>query len=373
MPNKTRDDRGVALPLTIFVIAILTLMLGATFTRAATENRIAASSKWAVSALFVAQAGLEKYLGQDFTASDRPLPEDSMRLDVPGGWAWIVPEVLQTPADTMDNFRYIIRSTGYAEDPQQPGSPLAVHTVAQFGDWQTAWPSAPPAALIAANVVQAIALNGPIRITGIDLPCGATIPTRAAVWVPADTVGQVITYLDVVAAAVTRTPNGPPTQLGTPLSVADLTGIEWDSVVSGAYQAQYNSFQDGDDTYPSQLIDGNYAIGSGWSSLRGTGILIVTGNLTISGFRWQFRGIILVGGQLTISVDWRSQIEGVVITGLNSLQGPPPPRTQLMGPSLAFLSENRVQFNSCNIQRALGSEKGFIPIENTWMDNWATF
>ncbi len=150
MPNKTRDDRGVALPLTIFVIAILTLMLGATFTRAATESRIAAGSKWAVDALFVAQAGLEKYLGQDFTASDRPLLEDSMRLDVPGGWAWVVPDVLMTPADTMLDFRYIIRSTGYVEDPSQPGNALASHTVAQFADWQTAWLDAPRTALTAA-------------------------------------------------------------------------------------------------------------------------------------------------------------------------------------------------------------------------------
>ncbi len=105
MPNKTRDDRGFALPLTIFLIAILTIMLGATFTRAATESRIAAGSKLAVDALFVAQSGLEKYFGQDFTASDRPLLEDSMRLNVPGGRAWVVPEVLITPADTIFDFR----------------------------------------------------------------------------------------------------------------------------------------------------------------------------------------------------------------------------------------------------------------------------
>ncbi len=69
MPNNARDDRGFALPLTLFLIAVLTLMLGATFTRAATEIRIAAGSKSAMDALFVAQSGLEKYFGQDFTAS----------------------------------------------------------------------------------------------------------------------------------------------------------------------------------------------------------------------------------------------------------------------------------------------------------------
>ncbi len=357
------NERGYALPVTLLLIAILTLMLGSSFSRVATENQIAGSSKSTVDALFVAQAGMQKYLGQDFTSVNRPLSGDSVRLEMQGGYAWIVPEVLQTPADTMDNFRYIIRSTGYATDPSQGSTPLAIHTVAQFADWQTPWLSAPPAALIAANGVEAIAGNGPIRINGTDpLPC-VTIPAIAGVWVPADPM-----YLDVAAATVIP---DPPTQSGTPLSVAGLTGIEWNSVVSGAYQARYNSLQDGDDTYPSQLVDDDYAIGSGGSSLSGTGILIVTGDLTISGLFWQFQGIILVGGRMSITTTQGGRIEGAVITGLNHLlAGPPPDRTQLDAPSSG---EMRLQFSSCYIQQALGSERGFVPIENTWIDNWATF
>ncbi len=135
------NERGFALPITIFLIAILTLMLGSAFTRAATENQIAGGSKATVDALFVAEAGLQKYFSQDFTdlESPRPLSGDSVRLDVPGGWAWVVPDVLKTPADTMDNFRYIIRSTGYVEDPNDRSIPLASRTVAQFADWQTPW------------------------------------------------------------------------------------------------------------------------------------------------------------------------------------------------------------------------------------------
>ncbi len=96
------NERGFALPITIFLIAILTIMLGSTFTRAATENQIAGGSKATVDALYVAQAGLEKYFGQAFSSTSRPLAGDSLRLDVPGGFAWVVPEVLRTPADTMD-------------------------------------------------------------------------------------------------------------------------------------------------------------------------------------------------------------------------------------------------------------------------------
>ncbi len=224
MPNKTRDDRGFALPLTIFLIAVLTLMLGATFTRAATENRIAAGSKWAVDALFVAQSGLEKYFGQDFKASDRPLLEDSMRLDVPGGWAWVVPDVLMTPADTMHDFRYIIRSTGYVENPSQPGNVLASHTVAQFADWQTAWLDAPRAALIAANRLQIGPPDKKAVFDGRDrynaLCAGdPLLPDAVGARLPAS--GNIDLSFATYLGAPERQ------ESGTPESVAQLVNIDW--------------------------------------------------------------------------------------------------------------------------------------------------
>ncbi len=76
---------------------------------------------------------------------------------------------------------------------------------------------------------------------------------------------------------------------------------------------------------------------------------------------------------MEITTTQGGQINGAVITGLNNLlAGPPPDITELEAPSSAN-DEILLQFSSCNIQQALGSEKGFIPIENTWIDNWATF
>lgn len=362
------NERGFALPITLFLIAILTLMLGSAFTRAATESQIAGGSKATVDALFVAQAGLQKYFGEDFTMVNRPLSGDSVRLDVPGGWAWIVPEVLQTPADTMDNFRYIIRSTGYAEDPQQPGSPLAVHTVAQFADWQTPWLSAPSAALIAANGVLTFNGGGTIRIDGTDLSCGVNEPA-VDLLVPADTVGQAVTYLDPTYATWGNPPA--PTPAGTAYFWADSAGIEWDSILAGTFQANHSSFQQGDWSYSSQLVTGDLALGGWWK--LGTGILIVTGDLDITSRYFFWYGIILVGGELTISTRYSATISGAVITGLNHLtSGPPPGRTQLWEPRSSGRTL-QLRYSSCYIQRALSSEKGFIPIENTWIDNWATF
>ncbi len=363
MLNKTRDDRGFALPLTIFLIAILTLMLGATFTRAATENRIAAGTKSAVDALFVAQSGLEKYFGQDFAAWNRPLLQDSMRLDVPGGWAWVVPDVLITPADTMHDFRYIIRSTGYVENPSQPGDALASHTVAQFADWQTAWLDAPSAALIAANGLEIQSNN--VEVDGRDQSnalCAddPLLPPGFGARLPASRNGR----LD---DAVYR---GSPTRLtlGTPESVARLVNMDWTAIRSGEFIPDYTSPQSGlTGNFPSQLVAGNYT--ETLTNFSGEGLLIVTGDLRASAGSWYWRGVILVGGAARIEAD-EVNIFGTLISGLNYLTGDPP-----TGDPSEFGGDNDflLRFDSCNIRKSLKSLKGFIPLQNTWMDNWATF
>ena len=78
---------------------------------------------------------------------------------------------------------------------------------------------------------------------------------------------------------------------------------------------------------------------------------------------------------VTISTISGGAVYGTVITGLNHFApGPAPDRTQIMGPSSIWGSpQMRVQFSSCYIQRALKSEAGFKPVENTLMDNWASF
>jgi hypothetical protein len=363
------NQRGFALPITIFLIAILTLMLGSTFTRAATENQIAAGSKWTVDALFVAQAGLEKYFSQDFEASDRPLPEDSMRLEMPGGWAWVVPNVLITPADTMQDFRYIIRSTGYVEDPSQPGHALASHTVAQFADWQTAWLDAPRAALIAANGLDIesanVTLDGRDRLNAL---CAGDplLPDGFGARLPASTYNR---DLDDADFSGEPDPDGF-LELGARESVAQLVNIDWEAIRAGEFIPDYTSPQNGlTGDFPSQLVDGNYT--ETRDNFSGEGLLIVTGDLTVSSSRvyWYWRGVILVGGEASIEAD-EVYIFGTLISGLNYLTGDTPTNddSDFRGDD-GFL----LRFDSCNIRKSLGSMKGFVPLENTWIDNWATF
>ena len=361
------QQRGFALPITIFLIAILTLMLGSTFTRAATENQIAHGSKAAIVATFVAQSGLEKYFSQDFLDWNRPVPGDSMRLDLQGGWAWVVPEVLRTPADTMNDFLYIIRSTGYVENPSQPGDVLANRAIAQFAHWQTPWIDAPPAALIAANGLE---IDGPVNkvvFDGRDRPnslCAGDplLPDGIGARLPAS--GN--------SGLWRADPYGAPALLksGTRASVAQLVNIDWAAIRSGEFIPDYTSPQNGlTGDFPSQLVAGNYSESN--DHFEGEGLLIVTGDLRISTSRehWSWRGVILVGGQANFESD-TTYIYGRVITGLNYLTGDSPTNndTDVEATQLA-----RIRFDSCNIRKSLKSLKGFVPLVNTWVDNWSTF
>ena len=64
---RVHSERGFALPMTVFLITILTVMLSSAFARTGTEIIIAESQEAGVDALAIAQSGLQSYFGQSFT------------------------------------------------------------------------------------------------------------------------------------------------------------------------------------------------------------------------------------------------------------------------------------------------------------------
>ncbi len=121
--------------------------------------------------------------------------------------------------------------------------------------------------------------------------------------------------------------------------------------------------------FPSQLVAGDYL--ETIPHFEGEGLLIVTGNLRVSSSRdhWYWRGVILVGGDAEFEAD-TTYIYGRVITGLNYLTGDLPTNNDT---DIEATQVADIRFDSCNIRKSLGFLKGFVPLENTWVDNWATF
>ena len=348
------NERGFALPFTLLLVTMLTVMLTSAFSRMSTEVQIADSNEAGVDALAVAQSGLQSYFGQDF--AERPRSGDSIRYNLAGGYAWVNPQVLETPSDTMDNFSFIIRSTGYVIDPNQGATPLASRTIAQFSVWQTG-SITELAAITAANGIRR-RNDGDIKIFGDDGVCSTTEtvphtrrPTEGATY-----------YLDDSSGGLNQGGTGP--------QVAAATNIDWATIDGGGgFDADYNYLKIEDASYPSMLITGNLTM---TDAKTGYGLLIVTGNLTTDGESNEWKGVVLVGGRIRFNAK-SDKFWGAIVSGLDEQLGSNPNRTLVGGKYQGNDRQVEIYYAPCEIDKGMASLTGFVPLKNTWVDNWATY
>ncbi len=346
-----RDERGFALPLTLLMLTVVTVLLASAFVRARAEHQTAQSNASTVDALAVAQSGLQRYLAFYDSLNTRPPDGDSLRINVPDGYADVVTQVVRSPADTMEPEIHIVRSTGHVIMPASGADPQAQRTIAQFAQWQSAGMKV-AGSFTAANGLQ---VNSNVTVRGVD-QCATPV---------ANVAGVRVTAADAPASGDFSSLNGSP-QIdagGGGSAVANDTGVDWAGIVAGQFEADYTTFQSWDVTYPSMLITGNLTL----SDAGGYGLLIVTGDLEVKNTFFSWRGVVLVGGKLKPEANWVI-VRGTIATGLNEAIGIDESKTKLGGQSGHFFS-----YYDCEIKNALGSLIGFVPIENAWIDNWATY
>lgn len=354
-PDRPTPEAGFALPFTIFLVTIVTILLAAAFTRATSEHMIARGSDVSLTALSVAQSGLQSFFGDTFSV--RPPEGDSIRYNVANGYAWVYPQVMLRPADTLDNFTYIVRAEGFVIHPNQGSTPVANRTVAQFARWQTGHMDV-DGLLVVPNGIVSQGGSPSVAINGNDLcspPDTSIYSIRAPI---ADSIPFGV-EIDTISGTLTST-----RQIGWPQPVALGTGVNWNQIVSGDFIPDHTSIQLGDGDYTSQLVVGDATIANGF----GTGLLIVTGDLTFNGATAQWDGVILVGGQVDFNAGF-SVVFGAIVTGLSEQVSISPAASEIGGPG----NDATLQYASCRIHQALKSLTGFVPIQNARIDNWATY
>lgn len=346
-----RDERGFALPLTILMLTVVTVLLSSAFVRARAEHQTAQSHASTVDALAVAQSGLQRYLAFYDSLNTRPPNGDSLRINVPDGYADVVTQVVRSPADTMEPEIHIVRSTGHVIMPASGADPQAQRTIAQFAQWQSAGMKV-AGAFTAANGLQ---VNSNVTVEGVD-QCATPV---------ANVTGVRVTAADAPSPSDFSTLSGSP-QIdagGGGSAVANDTGVDWAGITGGQFEADYPAFQSWDLTYPSMLVTGDLDL----SDEGGYGLLIVTGDLRVRDTFFSWRGVVLVGGRFRPDAD-SVIVRGTIATGLNEAIGIDPPKTTIGGQSGHLFS-----YWDCEIKNALGSLIGFVPIQNAWIDNWATY
>lgn len=349
--THSRDERGSALPLTILLVTVITLMLTSAFVRAQVDRRMAESSGATIDALAVASSGLYRYMAYYDSIQVRPPDGDSLRVNVTGGYADIVSHLVQVPVDSFQPHMYIVRSRGTVIDPTQGQEPQAVRTVAQFARWFQGGIRA-VAALTSINPTWYTPQpDTDVMIDGYDgCTAGATMGFRGA-----------------SDSQIPGSPTGVPAWKRQDhwSVVAAETGIDWDAIEDGELEADYTSVVNGDTTFATYIVDG-YSVNL--TNVTGTGLLIIMNKLNIYGTRFEWDGVILVGDDFDPEAD-TTIVRGLVVTGLDKTVG------QSTAENEFDVADKNiyVYYNSCNVARALARFRGFDPIRNAWVDNWATY
>jgi hypothetical protein len=348
------SENGFALPLTIFVLATVTILLSAVMVQVQVDRRIAESSSDVVDALIVAQSGLDQYLAYYDSLAARPLDGDSLRINVTGGYADVVAHIVRRPADSLSGITFIVRSRGRVIKPTQGADPQAVRVVAEFARWQYG----------AMDVIGALTTVNDFRCTGSS--CDGTYSligydqcgVEPAVYGLRAPFGPTPSMLppEVDPAGL----EGPAT--ATFASIAFL-GIDWAAATGSAFTPDYTNLVDLN-TWSTYRLSGNNTL----TNVIGTGLLVVDGDLELEGTLFDWQGVVLVGGEADFKAD-TSRVEGAFVTGLREQTGPPVQKGK-WGPAGTHID---VRYNSCNVQTAFSSLTGFAPIPGGWMDNWSSY
>jgi len=355
---SVRNRRGATLPLTILVVALMGVAVAITYSRLSSERRLTGDGQAQVDAFAVAQSGLNSYMA---AVNGKPGFSDNTTLATPGGSALVNLRMLRESTTTLLPAVYVITSRGTATGARRydASAPPAERTVATYALWTPA-PFDLDAAITTLGGMDKAGGSG--SMSGIDA-CGA-MPTIAGVAVPnGGYTGS--------ASPIDGNPDNQPRELGSggPAGQArDSVAIDWQGIVawpntsmmpdlvySGAWPASFadwpvirvNNHPGADFTLPAD----------------GKGILIVTGNLILSGSR-SWEGLILAGG--SVRSNGSNTVRGAVIGGLNVKLGEIVPVSQMNG-------NKSYQYDSCALTRALGQIGSLQRVRNGWTDTWSSY
>jgi hypothetical protein len=110
--------------------------------------------------------------------------------------------------------------------------------------------------------------------------------------------------------------------------------------------------------YPIIRVNGDFALPS-----SGTGMLIVTGSLTLNGsVGW--RGVLLVGNDITSNGN--NGIQGATVSGLNVKLGSYVPGSTANG-------TKQYNYDSCEVAKSTTTMGALVTLRNTWVDNWVEY
>jgi hypothetical protein len=350
--------KGFALPAAILVVGILSISIAAGFTLVNSERRGVDDQKAQVSAFVLAEQGLQTFFikrdSLGFTSTPPGVKEGPIRIMLKGGYADVQLDRIRPPTGSLAGL-YVVRSRGTQTQGAIGGTPAGVRTVAQYAAWEPANMDV----LAGWTAITGIKKNGNSgQFLGVDA-ChdSAAIAGVAVPQVPGFNQPGTADSTEYLAEQINE--------------AAKKVEVDWAGILAGSaltptYIVPPDNIPSFADTtvYPVIFMTQEGTVSS--SQLNGgRGMLIVRGNLdTGSGATFNWKGIVLVGGDLT--GNGNNYIQGAIISALNAKLGQSVPINTVNG-------TKQYQYNSCEVAKALLGIGTLIPLPNTWVDNWVEY
>ncbi len=365
-PRTRRAPRGIALPMAVLAVALLTSLIAAALVVLGSERRTIDTQDATVKAAALAQSALTWFENERTSTfaftSVPPAASESTRVTYSGvGYADVVLTQVR-PEVSGSKAIYLVRSHGVLTGGTLSGLPAAERTVAQYAQF----------------VRQSLKVKG-----GWTALTGLTKNGSTGTLSGSDNCGDSATTAGVAVPAVpgyvqngggTSVPSGNPgiLNLGTQSQANASVQIDWNAIVNQGAITPDVTIPGGTlppEPYPANywpvvmVTQSPYDLGAG-TAYHGQGLLIAKGDLVIDGSS-SWNGIVLVGGVLT--ANGNNTVLGTVVSGLNVQLG------MTVGASDVGNGTKTYQYDSCNVANALAGLNRLVPFNNAWADNWASY
>jgi hypothetical protein len=311
-PVRTTDRKGFALAMVVFMLFAAAVAGVTGYQIVSVEASLAEANENTDEALAVANAGVQRYIGEHIG-----IPGVTTYAAVGDGTVTITPKKVAKLNDSTD--LYLLTSVGTVTDPRYPTSP-AKRTVQQYANLNRR-----PLKRLAvfATIQPTVLVSNP----NTEVDGRAYFATSKAVDCPA---GDTLGVGDIPGIASTGTAvGGSITPLGSQVllsyasssALIGATGLRWSVLKDPTFPIPYdgtwpNFASIPFDSFPLIRVNGNYTL-----DRSGRGVLIVTGNFTDAGI-YEWRGVILAGGATSNSYNSGSgngvTVKGMVVSGLNN-------------------------------------------------------
>jgi len=350
------NERGAALMIVLVALVGLTALAAAGMVLTETELRATENQEAGTTAFYVAEAGLQQYLG----TRDHATTTDTFSYET--GTAIVQGEkVLDMPGDRV---LYRVRSVSAYTPPEGGTASRTVSRLAIYSEGSIVAKAGYASGSGLLKTGNAGTLSGFDQASAGNPECpNSPAPAVAGVAVPPSGYVQ-------SGGGGSLVPDGEPAVYEAPSSLDLLisTGVPWNKVVNEGllapdYTVPPDSWPDyaslPADEWPVIYVNGNIELGPTDS---GRGTLIVRRNLTLDGsFNWD--GLVLVGGYLTSN--GYQTVEGATITGLNELLGETTPASDLGNGNKEFY------YDSCKMKLAMKAAFGGLSeVPGSWAERW---